>query len=626
MCKDCLGTTPKSYIYQQAPSCNDNNTGGIDARDVIYNSVNLPCANVSTGDSLKDALQKIDSKLCQVSGDYSTYNIGCLAKDGTITTEGQFVSRITSKVCSIDNNLNNFLDSTFPAYQAQVTEDIINANKPYLTCTAAGVQSNDNTATILSKYCSAISSIKNSIDVSGINWTQCFSVGTAPTNIKEAFALVEQQICLIKQTGASGILPTFNNAGSCLPGPTTSNDSLYDTVEKIKTRLCQTPTFSITKTWGCVLQPSTITLDNTIQAILNKTSDNSKAAINQVEGASLSFIDPNNPCLGKKLIITGATNTDRLVAASATDTTPGTLADKLQAGSGVNIDTATNAAKAIISTDGTVAVTSNDSTHGYLENKIKGSTSNEVEVTTTTVTVGGVDHIEISASIDIAQFLNKLTIALNATPELKDQFCALISSCGISQTVYSNIYAAGPPNTTIAVQNVTLFSDSNIEEQPFRLGARVYVDANLTSPAYPGRYYRYNSLTSEWDYCEVDEEVIVSTTVESTATLGQINSICTVYRMDPTGETCDWDRSDFNTKIYFNGLLGVGTEVYLGYMFSTHVSDGTYWYLNSGFETGSPISSFNIVGGAITEFSANCGVVVNTLKPASRCFIASPTP
>jgi len=292
-------------LFYSNSSCGTNtNNCGTPTSQVVYGGPNLPCTNIETGTTLDDVLSIIDTKLCAVVGDYTLYNKACLDDVTPITTEQEFVETISTKVCTIESDLATFTGTTFVDYQTTVTNSLNDITNPELTsCSFVGVLTTDTLEQVINKITTSLCNINtNHLTLTGVNWSQCFTVSTPPTTIPQAFDLLIDQICSVKDdVGAGGALPTFNNTGSCLPTPGAA-DSLTDTVNKIKTRLCQTGTFDINAlTWTCTTKPSTTTTDlqAAFQAVLNKLDSLSQVVPNFSGDFVVTNVDTAQPCLGK---------------------------------------------------------------------------------------------------------------------------------------------------------------------------------------------------------------------------------------------------------------------------------------------------------------------------------------
>lgn len=408
--------------------------GCADAKCVLYNGPSLVCSTIEPGDSFEVALQKIDVKICETSGDYSGYSYNCVANPGEITTEAQFVEAITSYACQLRTDLDTFISTTFTAYQQTVEDRFIEIENPEIECESADIETTDTLQQIYGKYCTKFGQIDTALSLSGVNWDQCFSVPVPPTTIAGGFNLLIDQICQVNAGGGSGSLPEFNNVGSCLDTPG-ADDSLEDTVIKIRTRLCLSPVFDINAlTWTCITKPSTDTTDlqAAFQALMTKVDTLSQQIITQFSGDfNVSLTDGGQPCLGKSLNLATPLNQDRLVASNVADTTPGTLIEKLQAGTNITLDDTTTPGKVIINASGTTddkTVKANvGGASGFLDDKLKGGTDNGININVSYSP--GDDKIAIEPEVDISALAQNILTIIDGNEELRTILCQIIAGC-----------------------------------------------------------------------------------------------------------------------------------------------------------------------------------------------------
>ncbi len=320
--------------------CNDTALGCncLESKNVCYTGINLSCSEISTDDNLEIAIQKIDAKLCTALGDYSTYSMNCLPTywGSAITTQAQFVNAITSYACQITTNFNDFR-TLYAFYQVSINARFTALEYPQVTCASASVVNGDSLQTVLNKYCTKFGEISIYTDISDVTWNNCQTVTSTPTTIGQGFQLLADQICNI----SSPVLPTFNTIGTCLPSPLSSTTSLSDTVNKLITRACLTPTYTANNiTWGCLVAPvSSTNIEQAIQKLVSKVNAHTLAFPTFDSGDFVvTQTDGGDPCAGVTISLATPINQDRFVAATATDSSPGTLQSKLVAGSGISLN------------------------------------------------------------------------------------------------------------------------------------------------------------------------------------------------------------------------------------------------------------------------------------------------
>lgn len=416
-CTDCNQNTPlvfnvQSFINATCGDCGD--TQCLSSKYVCYQGSALPCSGIATGDDLETAFTKIDEQICSISGDYSTYQFNCLPAyfGQAITTEAEFVDAITSYACAIATNLQTFTGVTFPQYQSDVAAQISTIDGPSLSCTSAGVNTNDNISEILMKYCIKFSNLDDLIDLTDVDFGDCFSVVTQPQTIHQGFAEVLSQICQVKAIAeaSSGALPTFNNVGSCLATPTTT-DSLEDTVIKIRTKLCSIDgTFDgAAITWGC-FAPGTDTLQAAMETVADAIQTLALERVTYSGDFVVTQVNPSDPCQGLNVALATPLNQDRFVAVSALDTQPSTLIEKIVAGGGISINEGTTDQPVlVISSIGELLADETDGTLGFLSDKLEGSTVNGITITPIYNSLTG-----------------KVTLQLTVDDSL---FCAAVNTC-----------------------------------------------------------------------------------------------------------------------------------------------------------------------------------------------------
>lgn len=458
-CTNCNQTTATITGFIPA-NCQDTATCFLDSGCVVYTGPTLSCSGITTNSNLETILQTIDPLLCAATGDYSTYNTYCLAP---ITTQKQFVETISNYVCALNTTVTTFIGTTYVNDQALLDSRVSSLENPLITCVTAGVISSDSLTQVLNKYCTKLAAIDAAINPSGANWSQCYTVSPAPTTIVGGFNTLISQICILKGLVESGTasLPTFNNVGSCLPAPLTTADTLVDTVNKIKTRLCQTGTLDTTAlTFGCVTAPSGAqNLQDTLQNILTKITAIAQTLPTQFDAGDFTVtnVDNSNLCLGKKVELAATFTQDRFVAATASDTSPGVLQDKLIPGTNVNLDYITSPGFVIINSTGgsgagdhKVAVDGADANPGYLGVKIVGGgVTNGVSVYPSVDTINGVVNLNIS--INPSTLFQALIDALANDSVLYQNFCSAVAGCPSPCDAPSNVtvtYQSGTTTTT----------------------------------------------------------------------------------------------------------------------------------------------------------------------------------
>lgn len=459
-CTNCTQSVPVITGFIPS-SCMSLPSCGLDASCVVYTGPALSCSGIATNDTLDAILQKIDPLLCAATGDYSTYNTFCLAP---ISTQQEFVESISDFVCTLRDDFDTFTGTTFPDYQSAVNTRFIALEVPGITCASAGVTNTMTLQQVLNAYCTKFGSIDTLLDVSGADWNSCYVVSPLPTNPQDGFDALITQICLLKAAVAGGaVLPTFNNVGSCLPAPLTTTDTLVSTINKIKTRLCQTGTIDTTTiTWGCVTQPSGAqNLQGALQNIVTQLTSVTQT-LPTVFSADFVVTNVNNGnlCLGKHVALAVPSAQDRFVASDPTDVSPATLQEKVTAGTNITLDFASTPGQMIInstavaSSNYQVKINVGDTSPGYLDTKLAaGPVSCGVQVTPSVDVIN--EQIVFNISIDPVALLLCLIDGANDDPGAKDALCTLIASCPSPCDAPTNVQVVYQQGTTTTSTTTT---------------------------------------------------------------------------------------------------------------------------------------------------------------------------
>lgn len=460
-CIPCTTTSPVTFTtqYWYNAQCTDTCTssGGstcCDASDTIYNGPALTCSGIEPLDTLETIIQKLDEQVCSAIGDYSTYQFNCLEDwcSCTITTEAEFVDQITAYTCETRSNLDTFIATTFPSYQSALEERFTETEVPGITCATASVTSTSTLVQILNAYCTQITNIKAAIDVSSVDWDQCFTVGSPPSTVIGGFDLLIDQICTVKATAdAAAILPTFNNtAYTCLSTPGAS-DTLVATITKILDVLCGLAEFDPANIdWGCTgAEPAD--LEAGVQQIVNSLDTLLEALPTYSEDFVVTATDEEDPCAGVTISLATPINQDRFVASNSSDTSPGTLIDKLSAGTSITLDDTTTPGLVIINSLETFTVKANaaDTASGYLDTKIEGQTDSTGALTIVESYNSGTDKLDLTPLINETEFMDYIFSRIETSMTWRSRFCSLVAACtpGTICTAYNITNAGGSGET-----------------------------------------------------------------------------------------------------------------------------------------------------------------------------------
>lgn len=446
-CQNCSQSYYKTAFYGPYPGCESLNTcsdceKAIDSSCVVYTGPSLVNIEADSNICIETIFQKIDSKLAVVTGNYIEYDVYCLAP---VVTQQDFVEKISLYVCETRSILSTFIENTFTTEIDNLQDQINEFTNPNITsCEAVGIVPTDVNQVVLQKLASNECNIYDMLDLSTANWNSCFTiVGTPPTTPLEATNALLQQICSIKNGQTGGILPVFDNSGTCLSGGTTS-DSLQTTILLMRSRLCSTPILNINNlNFGCTSKPSNNDLDlqGTLQSILDKIDTLTKNSYQFDNNFVVSLIDPANQCLGKNVTLasgSGGSGSDRLVAVDVADTNPGTLIDKLNITGGLVGNVTDNIGKYTIKIDPSyipqdikVKAAVSDPTSGFLDEKIKATGNPSIGLTMGSSFDGVDNKVNIFANINPSTLAQAILEAIEDDSDLKAIFCSLVNSCPV---------------------------------------------------------------------------------------------------------------------------------------------------------------------------------------------------
>lgn len=432
-CDSCGNTSDTNlplniYGSPNPIECETTNCGGIliDSLCVRYTSTNFNCIS-NDSKSLENILKSIDSLICENSGGipWNTFDYACLEN---ITTAQSFVETISSYVCDLNTTVTNNYEEL-----SELIENIINETGTYVPaisgCTYTGVINTDNLYQILVKYNTKFCDLNSRLDISSVDFDQCFTVLTPPTTIAGAFDELIDQICQVKASIPIAVtLPTFNNIGSCLPSPG-ATDTLVNTINKIKTVLCSKPDFNAASLSPFPCVAAGTNLQSTIENIRAKISVLVNNQIDEVgPGLTLTPLAAPEACEGQRLTIDIEAIPDEKVAANSSDGTPGFLIDKLAEGPGIIIDDTTNPGQVTISAsnlDVKVKTSVLDPLSDYLVAKLSGGTDTgiSINITEDTITNPSSYTANIAPIIDWDSFTEKILLTIVDSEYLRSIFC-----------------------------------------------------------------------------------------------------------------------------------------------------------------------------------------------------------
>jgi hypothetical protein len=445
------------YWYNAQSMCNTTGSS-LDSSNIMYSGPNLENIDIDTNSTVQAILEAINTSIGTISGiDWSSFDYACLPD---YTTVEQFAEGISTYICNLNTTLTTFIGTTYAADKAAMNTSITSIDEPGLTsCASVGVIDTDNTTAILTKILSNLCDVNETLELGGIDWNNCYTVSPIPTNIIDAFTVINEQICDLKNNPTEPTYPTFNNSTNCLEGTTT--DSLYDTIISITGILCSLPTFDIGDiAWTtCISNPNPgggADITSALNKLVSILDPTYKARVVQFDPAifDVTYSTPGNQCSGQVVTLQDDVEfTDRLVALDGTDTDPDYLLNKMTAGTLITFDTATSPGTVIINSsaeDNKVKANAADTSSDYLINKIHGLPDSTSALSLVESYNAGTDKVDLTPTIDYAVLTQKILDTLSINADLLSQLCVLNCQCpscdGLSRTisfVTTNINADG---------------------------------------------------------------------------------------------------------------------------------------------------------------------------------------
>lgn len=461
-CNNCSPSYPvASYVFSgTAPctNCDGDCPQGIHPTSCVYNDgPALLCIGAAENERLDSILNKIDAILCETGGGnpYPGYNTYCL---GSMADQQNFVETISEQFCTLQSSYDTFTGTTFPDAIDTINATITALNAPnILSCAAIGYSSTDTIKVAITKLSNYVCNLNASFDLSTVAWDQCTVVADPPETIQQGFDFVISQLCNLSSSIITP-LPTFDNTGSCLDSPG-ATDSLVSTITKIRSKVCAAPAYNPgTYTQGCFTVTGATSLDTLLQSLITQVSSVMQALPRSFDNTyfAVSDLTPGTPCNGKQVTLSGVTTSDRLVALDLGDTTPGTLEDKVVAGTGISLDFGSlNAGQMTITASNTadekVKAHAADPSAGYLDTKIIGSTGAAVNIN---ALLAG-NQMQISAGIDTSMLVDIILTLIENDEDIRSRFCTIVNSCPSPCTSPSNVQAVAISVTTTTTSSTT---------------------------------------------------------------------------------------------------------------------------------------------------------------------------
>lgn len=221
------------------------------AKCIVYSGANLTCSGIVSGDTIEQALAKVDSQICAISGiNYSGFNYSCVrdTTGNTITTAQEFVEGISKAHCDLQTRV------------VAVEKPIYSLCSLFTSGTYTITPGTTSLQTILQYYGDLLCLLSDNNPATITVPNYCFVSNSGIDTLEGYLGWIVENTCQIKTSltalitantssinGVKSYLGTspeliskHNNSGACLSGGAT--DTAYTTIELIKTKLCSLST------------------------------------------------------------------------------------------------------------------------------------------------------------------------------------------------------------------------------------------------------------------------------------------------------------------------------------------------------------------------------------------------
>ena len=211
-------------------------------------------------------------------------------------------------------------------------------------------------------------------------------------------------------------------------------------------------------TWGCMTAPSVIPTDlqgsfGVVLAKINSLTQNFPTIYSS--DFTINNVDNTNPCLGKVVSLSTSLTQDRFVAASPADTSPGTLQDKMVAGTNVSFDFFATPGKLTLNSSGgasdhKVGSDITDISPDFLINKVESGLS-AAGISVTPVLDTTTSRVAFNVNVDLVTLFTALLNSMTPGDALSQLFCTISASCPSPCSAPANVtvtYSSSGSSTT----------------------------------------------------------------------------------------------------------------------------------------------------------------------------------
>jgi hypothetical protein len=419
-----------------------------DSTLVVYTGIPLTTINVTAGMNLQTALDNINTAVATVIvTDYSSFNYGPYygytlktPLGASITTITGFVEGTASGIGKVSSDLATFTGTTYPSDQSIISSAISNLQVPGITYSnSAGglsisIGNTDSINTVLTKLATGLGDTGNLLAAPGNAWS-LISITPDPTNIYDAFnELINYNITQNSViAGKEASIGTFDNSINCLVTVGgTSTDTAGETIDLLTLYACTLPKFDASVITTTCLTPQG-NLENWIQQLVNIADFNAANGFSAVDSSMTAT--SSGACSGFTIGVDPTWTGLSKVATSSQDTTPGTLTDKLIAGTNVTFTSSAPGNQTLtidvtLPTPNQVATVALDNNPNYLYSKLLGGLDSTwglaiiPQLSQDYSTLAMVPNMQ-----NPFNFVQNLINYISTDPTLLAAFCALKTQC-----------------------------------------------------------------------------------------------------------------------------------------------------------------------------------------------------
>lgn len=400
----------------------------LDATCVTYSGEVLSFMGNESNINIEEMFTLLDRRLEDTHLSNWNYNYSCLDPNGHITTQRQFVERISTEVCSIKSFVNNI--SNVPNLVQDIDDRVTSIENPGLLSNSfVGIKPSDNYTQVIGRLATASNTLYEYVDLNGVNWDRVYTVSQTPVNVSGGFNEVFRQIELLYNRTDLSVDIQFDTTYSCLPTKT-ENTPLATVVRELYESYCTTSAVHYdgnSIVWGCVNDPSENTLQSSIQNIVSHLGDLYK--FKPVFDSAHFDVEEIANCQGYSIKLKeGSYSGDGKVLVNASAANKYYLSEAIEEGDNIEIDVVGDKLRVSASLPSVTNVSVTGlGVNGPLDDVLITPGNSGAIYTTKSINSEG--KLVIGVSVDYAIFADNLLNEIRNNPVLLDKLCNINCSC-----------------------------------------------------------------------------------------------------------------------------------------------------------------------------------------------------